>query len=748
MKKNQFQTPISLLLAIAMIGSLLPIRALAAEFDPNFLISDEEMQDWDSMTQSDVQIFLDDLGGDIKDDKFIYEDGKKRTAADIIIRSSMEHKINPKYLLVKLQKEQSLITDKSASQKQLDWATGYGICDSCSKSDPDLQKYKGFGTQVNKAAGIIRWYYDNESSESWIKRAGQTYTIDGISVTPKTDATGYLYTYTPHIQGNKNFWTLWQRWFDQLYPDGTLMSSDGGETIYLIQDGEKRKFASKTAFSTRYDLNAVVTAPASEIRRYENGTDIALPNFSILHANGSYYLVDFDYLHSFESREVVRQLGYHPDEIVDVSTSELNGFTAGKIIKSDDKHIFGQLVTMQEDGITYFIDEQTLRPLLDDKIKKINYPHITPTKGSISDYQGYALGTPVPFKDGTLILVQGSNKVYVMEHGKKRHIASEDVFNNLGLKWDNIVSTSFSAGIYIEEAQPIFMRTGDGVTAPEPVAEKEEVDFRDIMQRTPEADTTFIGTEIETDIDAYLIAEYDSEKILAGKNVAVVRPLASLTKVMSAYRVMDEGFAPRKVTEYVPSAHKATYHRFRITEGEKIFNEDLLDASLISSINTATNMLVSSVEPNRAKFVTRMNQQADDWGMTDTTFVDATGEHEHNVSTASDYFTLFKKATKNRTIRQVLGSDSYKYTEFKDLDDKPDHFDDHSNDLMQKNDLPFTILSSKTGYLYDSGANIAMHVRRHSDSKEFMIITLGNVDFYNRFDEPERIARLVMKQFN
>jgi len=35
----------------------------AAEFNPNFLISDEELQDWQSMNVSDIQSFLEDKGG-------------------------------------------------------------------------------------------------------------------------------------------------------------------------------------------------------------------------------------------------------------------------------------------------------------------------------------------------------------------------------------------------------------------------------------------------------------------------------------------------------------------------------------------------------------------------------------------------------------------------------------------------------------------------------------------------------------
>ncbi|MEN9378840.1 MAG: hypothetical protein RJB15_518, partial [Pseudomonadota bacterium] len=56
-----------------------------------------------------------------------------------------------------LQKEQSLVTDDTPTQKQLDWAAGYGVCDACSMNDPSLQRFRGFAIQTRRAAGIMRY---------------------------------------------------------------------------------------------------------------------------------------------------------------------------------------------------------------------------------------------------------------------------------------------------------------------------------------------------------------------------------------------------------------------------------------------------------------------------------------------------------------------------------------------------------------------------------------------------------------
>ena len=186
----------------------LPITAKTVEFDPNFIISDEELQNWESMNLSDIQAFLESKESYLQDYKTKNWEGVTKKASSMIYEAAKENEINPKYLLVKLQKEQSLVLNSNPSQKQLDWATGYGISDDNKTTDIEVQKYKGFGVQVDRAAGIMRWYYDNYKKIDWIKRQDKIYIIDGEVIIPKSNATGFLYTYTPHIHGNKNHYFL------------------------------------------------------------------------------------------------------------------------------------------------------------------------------------------------------------------------------------------------------------------------------------------------------------------------------------------------------------------------------------------------------------------------------------------------------------------------------------------------------------------------------------------------------------
>ncbi|MBU0661115.1 serine hydrolase [Patescibacteria group bacterium] len=748
---------ISFLCLIATILGPQTLHAVSADdFNPNYIISDAEMQDKNTMDRSDISVFLEEKNSYLSTFKTSDWEGQHRTAADIIYRASQEHNINPKYLLVKLQKEQSLITDKTPTDNQLNGATGYGITDGCGWSCDMYLNNKGFGKQVDKAAGVIRWYYDHKGEESWIKQANNTYTIDGQRITPQSDATAFLYTYTPHIQGNQNFWLLWQNWFaNQAYPDGTLLQALGEDTVYIIEDGKKRAFTTKVALNTRVDARRIITVPTTEINRYDTGHAISLANYSILKQGSKHYLLDFDTIRPFADAQTVRQLGYHPDEIIEVSTADIAHFTLGKTITAETDAPLGRLVR-PEDGVLYYMKDDTIAPIVDDSMAEINFPYLDIEETSFAELGSKTLIDPVLFTDGTLILVKGYNSVYVIEHGKKRHIASEEVFNGLGYKWDQIIRISSMAGSIHQTGSPLYLdRTisKEPLIAQQPKGDEESENITtpqktiSSMQKTDTTKTVYTGPTFETDIDAYTIYDVKTDTILASKNADVVRPLASLTKVMTTYETIMQGLRVNTAGTYEAADHKAMYHYFRITEGEKIMYRDLLDAALVSSLNTPVRMLVDAVEEDEDVFIASLNTQAKEWGLNNTHFTSVTGERETTVGTANDYAYIFKKAMFQKTLKSYLSKTYYAYDEALDIDGKKHHYDYHSNELLERTDLPYKIEGSKTGYLPESGANLAMMITRPSDGKQFIVITLGNPEITKRFEEPDALVRWAIKTF-
>ncbi|MBU1146513.1 hypothetical protein KKD80_03125 [Patescibacteria group bacterium] len=427
---------------IALISIFLPSLAFA-EFNPNYIISDQELTDHNSMSLAQVQKFLEDKGSSLANYATIDTDGLGRTASEIIWRVAQSYEISPKVLLVTLQKEQSLITTATPTQKQLDWAAGYGICDSCSMSDPSLQKYKGFATQVDYAAGWKRWFLDNAFSLSWVKLPGITYLIDTYKITPNNLATAGFYTYTPHYHGNYNFWKLWQDWFGKFFPDGTVLKEADGSGIWLLQRGLKRQFSSYSAFISRYSPDKLITVSKSELENYETGTPIKFSDYSLLRSpTGTVYLLVGDTRRGFSSNEVFRTIGFNPEEVMDATWEDLNAYIENDPITMQSVYPTGALLQDKTSGGVYYVENGIKKPIWAKQFLTLYFANKKITVVSPDELKKYSTGEPVKFKDGELVVGESSPTVYFISNGERRPIPSEQVFTGMGWKWSNIVKTT------------------------------------------------------------------------------------------------------------------------------------------------------------------------------------------------------------------------------------------------------------------------------------------------------------------
>ncbi len=439
MERLKFKKIINLVLLSVL---LLPNFAFA-EFNPNYIISDQELVDYNSMSLYQIQRFLENKGGGIAWYVASDTDGITRQAAEIIWRAAQIYKINPKVLLVTLQKEQSLITTRYPTEFQYDWATGYGVCDGCSISDPSIQKYKGFAKQVESTAAWKRWYLDNIGELSWLKQPGYTYLIDNYEITPANLATASFYTYTPHYHGNYNFWNIWQNWFGKFYPDGSVLKEKDGDGIWLIQRGQKRKFLTYSAFISRYSPEKLILVSRSDLDNYEIGPPIKFPDYSLLRSpRGTVYLLVGDLRRGFASSEVFKTIGINPEEIVDVTWEELDNYVEGEPITLESVYPLGALLQNKITGGVYFVENGIKKPLWGKELLTLYFKGKSIISVSPSELEKYPNGEPVRFEDGELVMSQSSSTVYVISNGERRPIPTEEIFNELGYKWENIIKTT------------------------------------------------------------------------------------------------------------------------------------------------------------------------------------------------------------------------------------------------------------------------------------------------------------------
>ncbi len=719
--------------AVFLSATLFPLCSIAqADFNPAFILSDPELVDYTSWTRNDIQQFLNGRGSFLRNFQSTNASGTPMMAADIIYEAAQRYQINPKYILVTLQKEQSLVTDDTPSQKQLDWAAGYSVCDSCSMDDPKIQKFKGFGKQVDNAAGIMRWYFQN-LEKSYIKKKDVATIIDNTQVIPGSWATAFLYTYTPHLHGNRNFWRIWDTWFAQVYPNGTLLVSATTNDHWIILEGKRRRFKNMTALITRADPKNALKVAEIDLSNYQIGPEISFPNYSILRTPSQTYLLDNDTLRPFASNEVVLKIGYNPDEIMDINDNEIVGYKIGSIITTASVAPQGVIYQITDlKNAHYLLKDNVFYPITDKSIIAINYKDLAIEKHKAKELNEFPVADlPIVFKDGTLLKDTASLQTYVIDLGKKRPIADDDTFIALGYKRANVVAVEPLTLLNIPSGDPLFMNAS--------LLSSKDKFLGDSAAAIPDV-------YAKNKLASYLVAEYPSGRILSGKNVDTRRSVASLTKLLVGYEATHQGFIGTKTTVYNKAKHDSGTNPLGFKDGDIITNKNLLYAMFVSSDNNAAKMVAQSTKLDESSLVNKINHRLDEWGADNTTIHDVTGLSANNKSTSRDLLKIFTKVASDKTLIDALAQSTFSFKKVNAKKKTESQLLVNSNQIIKNVPLAkrsYKILATKTGYTTEAQGSLVMLIEVKKTKKQYIIVSLGNPDYAKRFEEPHKIAEWI-----
>ncbi|MFA5109025.1 MAG: hypothetical protein WC458_00555 [Patescibacteria group bacterium] len=466
-------------LALAVLA-LPAISRAQVEIDPDFnphrILEDSELLNYNAMSLADIQNFLQAKGSFLASYTTIDTYGNQKTAAEIIYNATHNNydcdnadlsdeptetekslkcrhitTVNPKFILVLLQKESSLIEDSSPSQSNLDWATGYGCPDNwvCNPY------YKGFGKQVNSAA--LQFYAYMTEPNRYNYKAGQTYTISNtiqpycvdsnqiMSVTPQNLATAGLYNYTPHVfNGNYNVYKLWNRYFpkvSRLYPDSSIIKAMGDPQIWLIENGKKRHFANWSAFISRFHPEQIVEVNSADLDNYPNGEEIKFANYSLVRTpdKKTYLLVDKE-KRPFASDAVFKKIGFNPEEVEKATSEDLVGYSLGKTITATSTYVTGALLQDSKTGDVFYVENGIKAPV-DKILLKTKFAEQKIIKKTTKELKVYATSTPILLNEGTLVKTENFPLVYLISDGKKRPI-DDATFLKLGYNPKNVITVS------------------------------------------------------------------------------------------------------------------------------------------------------------------------------------------------------------------------------------------------------------------------------------------------------------------
>jgi D-alanyl-D-alanine carboxypeptidase (penicillin-binding protein 5/6) len=159
----------------------------------------------------------------------------------------------------------------------------------------------------------------------------------------------------------------------------------------------------------------------------------------------------------------------------------------------------------------------------------------------------------------------------------------------------------------------------------------------------------------EVDAATASLADLDSGRVLFQKEAKAPRPIASLTKIMTALLVIERT-RPTEIVEASENASAQSGAELGLQPGERRTVRELLIALLLQSANDAAVALAEHVSGTVEVFVDAMNQRAIELGMRNTEFRSPSGLDDSGHSTARDLLRLASEAFLDPTFAEIAAT--------------------------------------------------------------------------------------------
>lgn len=237
----------------------------------------------------------------------------------------------------------------------------------------------------------------------------------------------------------------------------------------------------------------------------------------------------------------------------------------------------------------------------------------------------------------------------------------------------------------------------------------------------------------EVAANSALVVDLKTNEVLYSSNPDAVRPIASVTKLMTAMVTLDAKLPmDEKLAININDTKemRGVYSRVRI--GSVISRKEMLLLTLMSSENRAAASLAHHYPGGHKAFIKAMNAKAKALGMKNTRYVEPTGLSEKNVSSAKDLVVLLK-ASQGYPMLGQLSSTEKKTVTFA----KPKYSLDfrNTNRLVYKDN--WDIHLTKTGFTNAAGHCLVMRTEMAKRQVAFVVL-----DAYGKYTHVADANRL------
>lgn len=232
---------------------------------------------------------------------------------------------------------------------------------------------------------------------------------------------------------------------------------------------------------------------------------------------------------------------------------------------------------------------------------------------------------------------------------------------------------------------------------------------------------------------AYVI-DTESDEVLLGRNDDDVRPIASLTKLMTGL-VVSEARLPldERITISGADVDRVKHSSSRLQVGTVLTRREALHLALMSSENRAAHALGRTYPGGLSAFVSAMNNKARELGMLQTRYVDPTGLSSGNQSSARDLAVLAEAAYAHPLMRKYSTSRGYEV----EAADGRELTYVNTNRLVREG--AWKIGLQKTGYISEAGQCLV--VQTQVKGRNLIMVFLNSASKVTRIRDAETVKR-------
>ncbi|HSP84735.1 MAG TPA: serine hydrolase [Psychrobacter sp.] len=241
---------------------------------------------------------------------------------------------------------------------------------------------------------------------------------------------------------------------------------------------------------------------------------------------------------------------------------------------------------------------------------------------------------------------------------------------------------------------------------------------------------------ISTDSRSVAVIDAETGESIYEKDAHIARPMASITKVMTAMVVLDAGLDMREELTLDPEDFVGPKRASsNLKSGDRLNRAEMLLMALMKSENPAAKSLARNYPGGYSAFMRAMNSKAKELGMSTAFFGDPTGLDKRNVASSNDLVKMVRAAGNYDVIRRFSTTKSYDFFVSNYANGNRTYKANNTSSLVRDGSYPIGI--SKTGFINEAGRCVVMETR--VNNRPAIIIILGANSSATRWGDAKNI---------